>query len=87
MDPIVTDDALVSPLRTRIAVLLQESIDPALQIHDFRIVTGPSHTNVIFDAVAPFDFRMSDEALKEEITRLVREMDPSLYAVVCIDHA
>lgn len=87
MDPIVTDDARVSPLRMRVARLLQERIDPVLEIHDFRIVTGPTHTNVIFDVVAPYDFRMGDELLKTEVTRLIHEMDASLFAVVCIDHA
>lgn len=87
MDPIVTDDASVAPLRERVSEAIQKEIDPAIQIHDFRIVTGPTHTNLIFDAVAPFCFRLSDEALKAAIIKLVREMDSAYYAVVCIDHA
>lgn len=86
MDPIVTDDAIVSPLRIRVARLLKERVDPVLQIHDFRIVTGPTHTNVIFDVVTPYNFRLSDEALKNEVVRLIHEMDASLFAVICIDH-
>ena len=86
MDPVVTDDASLAPMREQITLLLQERIDPNLQLHDFRIVTGPTHTNIIFDAVAPFNFRMSDEELRREIGRVVREIDDTFYAVVDIDH-
>ena len=86
MDPVVTDDNRLAPLKKQVAEALQSNIDPALQIHDFRIVTGPTHTNVIFDAVAPYGFRLSDEDLRRAIVSLVRAMDPSFYVVVDIDH-
>ncbi len=87
MDPVVTDDESIAPMRQRVTELLQTRIDPSLHLHDFRLVTGPTHTNVIFDAVAPFDFRLTDEELRRTIARIVHEMDESLYAVVDIDHS
>lgn len=87
MDPVVTDDRSLAPIRAQIIELLRQEIDPTLQIHDFRIVTGPTHTNLIFDAVVPFAFSMTDEELKREIARLVRTLDERYYAVVDIDHS
>jgi len=87
MDPIITDDESLAPLRTQITELLQQEIDPAIQIHDLRIVTGPTHANLIFDAVIPFGFRLTDEELKKEIARLVRTIDEHYFTVVDIDHS
>lgn len=87
MDPVVTDDESLAPMRQQVIELIQEKIDSNLQLHDFRIVTGPTHTNIIFDVVAPFNFRMTDEELRREIVRIVRGMDENFYAVVDIDHS
>ena len=54
MDPIVTDDDLALRLRAEITEEVKE-LHPKITIHDFRVVPGPTHTNVIFDAVLPFD--------------------------------
>lgn len=53
MDPIVTNDEAVNVTHQRIAALVR-GIDENISIHDFRMVTGPTHTNVIFDAVVPY---------------------------------
>ena len=53
MDPIVTDDGITEETRQRVAALVH-CIDDEINIHDFRMVVGPTHTNVIFDAVVPF---------------------------------
>lgn len=87
MDPIVTDDERLAPARQQVLESIQEHIDSSIQIHDFRMVTGPTHTNVIFDAVAPYEFRLSDEQLRAAIVKQVRELDDSFYAVVNIDHS
>ena len=86
MDPIISDDHFVTPLREKVLCLIREQIDETLQLHDFRVVTGPTHTNVIFDVVIPFNFRLTDEQLRAEIARVVREMDGEFYALVDIDH-
>ena len=59
MDPIVTNDEAVNAAHEKIAALVR-SIDENISIHDFRMVTGPTHTNVIFDAVVPYRCKMSD---------------------------
>ncbi|MGN1094926.1 MAG: cation diffusion facilitator family transporter, partial [Eubacteriales bacterium] len=52
MDPIVTDDGVTCEIRKKISELVK-CIDRRMTIHDFRMVSGPTHTNVIFDVVVP----------------------------------
>ncbi len=84
MDPIVTDDVRTAHERDRVAALMR-LIDERITIHDFRMVAGPTHTNVIFDAVVPFHFRLSDREVEEQIKSAVRTLDGNYFAVVRID--
>ena len=84
MDPIVTDDETTNAAHQKIASLVR-GIDEHITIHDFRMVTGPTHTNVIFDAVVPFKFRLSDHEVEQEIQAAVKRLDNSYFAVVQID--
>jgi divalent metal cation (Fe/Co/Zn/Cd) transporter len=84
MDPIDTDDQKAAFERERIRTLV-EGVDPRLTFHDFRMVTGPTHVNVIFDVVAPFDFPVSDTELRREIVRRVHALDKRYNAFVKID--
>ena len=84
MDPIVTNDETVNAAHEKIAALVR-SIDENISIHDFRMVTGPTHTNVIFDAVVPYRCKMSDREAEETIKKAVHELDPHYFAVVQID--
>ena len=61
MDPVVTDDGVTEETRRRVQTLVH-CIDDAIDIHDFRMVSGPTHTNLIFDAVVPFGFRLTDQS-------------------------
>ena len=61
MDPVVTDDAFSNQMRDKVDELLRE-LDPELKMHDFRMVTGPSHTNLIFDVVVPYNCPLSPDA-------------------------
>lgn len=85
MDPVVSDDSAVSELRARVQTLIQSRIDPGVTIHDFRMVSGPTHTNVIFDAVIPLHVASSDSAVRSEICSIVKNMDDTFFAVVTID--
>ena len=59
-----------------------------LSIHDFRMVTGESHTNLIFDVLAPFNFRLTDEELLTEILQDVQEhFGENYYVVAKVDHS
>lgn len=86
MDPIVTDDGVTEETRQRVAVLVH-CIDDVINIHDFRMVKGPTHTNVIFDAVVPFGFRLSDEEVAKKIRTAVRALDGNYYAVVKVERS
>ena len=86
MDPIESDNEEVLAMRDKVAGLVKR-IDPAITIHDFRVVPGKTHTNVIFDAVVPPGLPMTDEAVAERIRLLVSDAYPSFYAVVDIDQS
>ena len=86
MDPIVTDDGITEETRKRVAALIH-CIDDDINIHDFRMVSGPTHTNLIFDAVVPFGFRLSDEEVEKKIKAAVRALDGNYYAVVKVERS
>ena len=62
MDPVVRDGR-TEDLRQQAARLAQ-NIDPLLSIHDFRVTAGPIHTNVLFDVVVPYGFRLTDAQVR-----------------------
>lgn len=85
MDPIVTSDAYVGELKDAVNGILQE-IDETLTMHDFRIVQGPIHTNLIFDVVVSFHYRMTDEELMKTIReRVRRQLGRQYYTVIRVD--
>ena len=84
MDPIDTNDETTKKTREKVSELVR-LIDEQITIHDFRMVTGPTHTNVIFDVVVPFQFRLSDKEVEEKIESAVRALDGNYFAVVQID--
>lgn len=86
MDPIVTSDPKVAALRQEVAERVK-SIDERVTIHDFRLVPGPTHTNVLFDAVLPYEVALTEEEAKTEIAGIVRGIDSTYFAVVHIDRA
>ncbi len=84
MDPIATDDEMVNAMKEKVIEAVKK-ISPEITIHDFRIVHGPTHTNVIFDAVVPFGFRMEDREVRQMLEKAVREMEGNCYPVITID--
>ena len=85
-DPIVTSDSAVGELRNWIAQKAV-SIDPRLTIHDLRIVRGPTHTNVIFDLVAPPSFSMTNAQLKKEVSALIKAEHPDYNSVITVERS
>ena len=86
MDPVVTDDGVTAETREKVATLVH-CIDDTISIHDFRMVPGPTHTNVIFDAVVPYGFRLTDQEVAEKIRTAVRTLDGNYYAIVNVEHS
>lgn len=86
MDPVETNNAEITRMKEIVAKTVKQ-IDPKISIHDFRMVSGPTHTNLIFDAVVPFELRMSKEEVQQNIEHLVEELDGNYFAVVQIDQS
>ena len=86
MDPIRTDDELTNALREMLRKVLKQ-IDPVLSFHDFRVVPGTTHTNLIFDVVVPFDSAYDDETLMKLITDGIHTYRKDCYAVITFDRA
>ena len=87
MDPIVTSDEHVSELKAAV-VSITKGIDDVITIHDFRVVSGPTHSNLIFDVLVPFQFKMSDEELVAAICGRVTEcLGDNYYPKIKVDHA
>lgn len=84
LDPIVIDDERVSALREKTIEAVRK-IDGRLSIHDFRFVEGTTHTNLIFDVVAPFELKMPNDEIKRAVANKISEIDPNYFVVVTID--
>ncbi len=85
-DPMVTDSEELNEAKADVEAIVA-SLDSRLSIHDFRLVAGPVHTNVIFDMVVPFDLEKNAEGLKKEIVQAIRLQHPDYYAVIHVDNA
>ena len=84
MDPLEQNDTLTNTTKERVATIVR-LIDPEITIHDFRMVTGPTHTNVIFDAVVSHNCPLSDREVTRRIVEGVSALDGNYFAVVSID--
>lgn len=86
MDPVVCDDERVDAEHRRLLEVIAELGD-VQSIHDFRMVSGPSHTNLVFDAVVASGISKTTEEVRQEICRAVEEKMPGRFAVVTVDTA
>ena len=84
MDPVVVNDPATDRMK-RLCVLIAKSVDERFTIHDFRMVKGPSHTNLIFDVVAPFDCKLSEDEIRNTICAKVESLPGNHYAVIDVD--
>lgn len=84
MDPVVTDDDFSNQMRDKMNQLLNE-LDPELKMHDFRMVTGPSHTNLIFDVVVPYNCPMTPSEVEKALLSKIHNLPGNFYGVICID--
>lgn len=85
LDPVDIDDERTNALREKVAAIVQE-ISSRLGIHDFRVVWGVTHSNLIFDIEVPYDFEETDSQLIEIVTAKISALDSTYNAVITIDH-
>lgn len=87
MDPIRIDDPLINELRAFIKQSIRE-LDEDLSIHDFRMVPGETHTNMIFDIMVPFHVKSSNQEILKELEEKVHQRyKETYYMVVTFDRA
>lgn len=84
MDPVETENAMVKELRKKTARLVA-GVDHRLSIHDFRVVQGETHTNLIFDVVVPFNCPMKDEEVVKQLSQGIESFPGNYYAVIQVD--
>ncbi len=84
MDPIETDNQAVNEMRDKV-ISIVKSIDEKLSIHDFRMVSGESHTNLIFDVVMCRDMDITPDELKKEICNKICNEDERLNCIINVD--
>lgn len=86
MDPLTQDDPDVLRLRD-MTVQIVSDIDKSLTIHDFRVVKGVTHDNLIFDVVIPHQYAPKDREIIEKITARIKEQEENLFPVITIDRS
>lgn len=86
MDPIVTNDKHITEVREKINWIVKQ-IDPLLTTHDLRVVEGPTHTNIIFDVVTPFHYKIPGTALTDMIEREVKKINPTYNTVITVENS
>lgn len=87
MDPVVTGDEHILSLKKSMEEIIR-GIDQVITMHDFRVVMGTTHNNLIFDIVVPYKYKMSDEALIEQIQKRTREvLGDNYFVVIQVDKA
>ena len=84
LDPIVTNDAFSNALKKQVEEIVTD-IHTELSIHDFRLVVGQTHTNLIFDVLVPVSFKMNPIQLAERIDQEVKKIDSNYYTVITLD--
>ena len=84
LDPVVTQDERTEALHRQVRELVGR-IYPQVSIHDFRVVWGITHSNVLFDVAAPFSLEDSDQEIQEKLGAAVSRLDPSYRPVITVD--
>lgn len=84
MDPVCMGDEETGHLKELVEKYLK-TINCKLSIHDFRLVKGPTHTNVIFDISVPYEMKITDEELISSVTNMLKKEDSNYFTVIDID--
>ena len=85
-DPIVTDDERINSLKDMTNTIIKD-ISDEMSIHDFRVVDGPTHTNLIFDLIVPHKYHLSNNQIIQIIENNLSKIDERYFVVITIEHA
>jgi len=84
LDPIDDRDNYANEIRFKLRDKIK-AYDERMDIHDFRLVKGETHTNLIFDCEIPCDFKLTKAETRELLNKFVKELNPKFNAVIQID--
>lgn len=84
MDPIVDDDEVINEAKAEVERIIK-AIDENMMFHDFRMVKGTTHSNLIFDVVVPHGYHMTDDEIKTRIATDVWKFNPTYFCVIQVD--
>lgn len=84
MDPIEINNEVVNDLKDKV-LNITKNISEEISIHDFRMVPGKTHTNLIFDVEVPFSFNVKDEELEKQIIEDIKKLDDNYNSIITLD--
>lgn len=84
MDPVKVNDSETELYRAKVIEAIHQ-IDPKWGFHDFRIVSGPTHVNLVFDLVIPFEEKYTQEEIEAMLLKHIQS-NKKIYLVLTIDH-
>ncbi len=86
MDPIVDDDEEINEAKEEVRKII-DAMEGDVKFHDFRMVKGPTHSNLIFDIVVPHGYELSDEQIRTQVSSEVSKFNEKYFCVIQIDKA
>lgn len=84
LDPVIVGDARTDALHCKVRSLVT-ALYPTVTIHDFRVIWGVTHSNIVFDAAVPFAVKDSDAVITQKLEAEIQKLDPDYRTVVTID--
>lgn len=84
LDPVIVGDARTDALHCKVQSLVT-ALYPTVTIHDFRVIWGVTHSNIVFDAAVPFAVKDSDTVITQKLEAEIQKIDPDYRTVVTID--
>lgn len=84
LDPVIVGDARTDALHRKVQSLVT-ALYPTVTIHDFRVIWGVTHSNIVFDAAVPFAVKDSDAVITKKLEAEIQKLDPEYRTVVTID--
>lgn len=84
LDPVIVGDARTDALHRKVQSLVT-ALYPTVTIHDFRVIWGVTHSNIVFDAAVPFAVKDSDAVITQKLETEIQKLDPDYRTVVTID--